>query len=140
MFHFRVRNENGWCHGAKPPKPNIQKIFYKLYKFPNRNQTISTPRLNPLPDLHLEPIKVVICDLSMISNLGAGFSLRCFQRLSHPDIATRRCPLAGQPAHQRSVHSDPLVQRAELLKNLTPARDRETNLSHDGLNPAHVTF
>ena len=64
----------------------------KLYKFPNRNQTISTPRLNPLPDLHLEPIKVVICDLSMISNLGAGFSLRCFQRLSHPDIATRRCP------------------------------------------------
>ena len=136
MFHFRVRNENGWCHGAEPPKPSIQfvnrtarqrkilrrvgarrasrkgkarKILLclavpqiknilnpaergKLYKFPNRNQTISTPRLNPLPDLHLEPIKVVICDLSMISNLGAGFSLRCFQRLSHPDIATRRCP------------------------------------------------
>ena len=102
MFHFRVRNGNGWCHGAKPPKLSIQyiqvKIFRnpaerdKLYKFPNRNQTISTSRLNALPRLHLKPIKVVICDLSMISNLGAGFSLRCFQRLSHPDIATRRCP------------------------------------------------
>ena len=143
MFNFRVRNGNGLCHGAKPPKPNIQyiwitkqyrlrrlaqrggasranfqqkimrteqmilfrnsvninkKIFQnpaerdKLYKFPNRNQTISTSRLNALPRLHLKPIKVVICDLSMISNLGAGFSLRCFQRLSHPDIATRRCP------------------------------------------------
>ena len=26
MFHFRVRNGNGWCHGAKPPKPNIQYV------------------------------------------------------------------------------------------------------------------
>ena len=82
--------------GAMAPSHQNQtfntKNILKLYKFPNRNQTINTPRLNPLPDLHLEPIKVVICDLSMISNLGAGFSLRCFQRLSHPDIATRRCP------------------------------------------------
>jgi len=26
------------------------------------------------------------------SNLGAGFALRCFQRLSAPDVATQRCP------------------------------------------------
>jgi len=28
----------------------------------------------------------------MISHLGTGFALRCFQRLSFPDIATLRCP------------------------------------------------
>ena len=27
----------------------------------------------------------------MISNLGVCFALRCFQRLSDPDIATQRC-------------------------------------------------
>ena len=28
---------------------------------------------------------------SGISNLGAGFALRCFQRLSNPHLGTRRC-------------------------------------------------
>jgi len=28
----------------------------------------------------------------MITHLGAGFALRCFQRLSIPDIATQRFP------------------------------------------------
>ena len=28
------------------------------------------------------------------SNLGEGFALRCFQRLSQPDMATQRLPLA----------------------------------------------
>ena len=26
MFNFRVRNGNGLCHGAEPPKPNIQFV------------------------------------------------------------------------------------------------------------------
>jgi len=52
---------------------------------------ISTPRLNALLRLHLEPINLVIYKESMISNLGVGFALRCFQRLSDPDIATQRC-------------------------------------------------
>jgi hypothetical protein len=26
------------------------------------------------------------------SNLGTGFALRCFQRLSQPDLATQQCP------------------------------------------------
>ena len=29
--------------------------------------------------------------LMRMANLGAGFALRCFQRLSDPDLATRRC-------------------------------------------------
>ena len=44
--------------------------------------------------------------------------------------------LAEQLAHQRSVHSGPLVL-GQLLSN--PYAQRiETDLSHDGLNPAHV--
>jgi len=44
-----------------------------------------------LPRLHLPPIKVVFSDRTKSPNLGMGFSLRCFQRLSLPDIATQQC-------------------------------------------------
>jgi hypothetical protein len=54
-----------------------------------------------------------------------GFALRCFQRLSRPHIATRRLPLAGQPVHQRCVHSGPLVLGAAPLKPPAPAVDRD---------------
>ena len=53
---------------------------------------ISTPRLNASLRFHLVPINVVISYGSQtIPNLGVGFPLRCFQRLSIPDIATRQC-------------------------------------------------
>ena len=51
---------------------------------------ISTPRLKWLPILHLEPINVVVFNEPITPNLGVGFALRCFQRLSLPYIATRR--------------------------------------------------
>ena len=42
--------------------------------------------------LHLQPINVVIFhDPLKKSHLVAGFALICFQRLSHPDVATQRC-------------------------------------------------
>src|SRR5690554_600815 len=48
-------------------------------------------------------------------------------------IQTRRgypaLPLAGQLVHQRSVHSGPLVLRAELLKSPTPTTDRDRTVS-----------
>ena len=59
---------------------------------------ISTARLNVLPRLHLPPIHAVVsCGPSGTlrygrSHLGGGFPLRCFQRLSLPDVATLRCP------------------------------------------------
>jgi len=62
-------------------------------------------------------------------NLRAGFPLRCFQRLSVPDIATRHLPLARQPIHQRSVHPGPLVLGAAPVKSLTPASDRDRTVS-----------
>ncbi len=69
-----------------------RKAKYVITTFPNRNRLISTPRLNALLRVHLEPINVVICyEPQTIPHLGDGFSLRCFQRLSVPDIATLRC-------------------------------------------------
>ena len=45
------------------------------------------------PFVHLQPINVVVYnDPQWKSNLGASFALRCFQRLSTPNAATRPCP------------------------------------------------
>ena len=45
------------------------------------------------PFVHLQPINVVIYnDSQRKSNLEASFALRCFQRLSEPNAATRQCP------------------------------------------------
>ena len=45
--------------------------------------------------------------------------------------------LAVEPIHQRFVHFGPLVLETNLLKNQR-LQQIKTNLSHDGLNPAHV--
>lgn len=58
-------------------------------------------------------------------HLGACLALRCFQRLSQPDLATQRMLLAEQLVHHRSVHSGPLVLRATPLKFPTRAVDRD---------------
>ena len=61
------------------------------------SRAISTGQLNTSPCLHLQPINLVVYQGSTgdcsqgKSYLGWGFVLRCFQRLSLPDIATRRC-------------------------------------------------
>jgi hypothetical protein len=60
-----------------------------------------------------------------ISNLGVCLALRCFQRLSRPDVATQRMLLAEQLVHQRSVHSGPLVLRATPLKYPARVVDRD---------------
>src|SRR5438105_3438149 len=58
---------------------------------------ISTGRLNVLPRLHLRPINVVVYHgpylvTSGRSHLGTSFALRCFQRLSFPQVANQQCP------------------------------------------------
>jgi len=50
-----------------------------------------------LPRVHSGPINLVFYQGSSLRrgrrpNLGEGFALRCFQRLSRPDTATQRCP------------------------------------------------
>jgi hypothetical protein len=63
------------------------------------------------------------------SNLEASFPLRCFQRLSLPDVSYSAMPLARQLTHQRSVHPGPLVLGADPLKTLTPTADRDRPVS-----------
>ena len=66
---------------------------------------ISTGRLNASQRLHPRPIYPVVFRTSYfhywnkVSHLGGGFPLRCFQRLSGPNMATRLMRLAPQPVH-----------------------------------------
>jgi hypothetical protein len=62
-------------------------------------RSVSTPRLHPSLDFHLEPINgsssrdlTGFCHES--THLEVGFPLRCFQRLSSPHLATLRLLLA----------------------------------------------
>jgi hypothetical protein len=61
--------------------------------------------------------------------LEVGFPLRCLQRLSLPNVATQRLPLAGQLVHQRFVHFGPLVLKAAPLNHPTPMADRDRTVS-----------
>src|SRR5688500_20410229 len=60
-------------------------------------RAISTARLRILLFLHLQPINVLVSNGPSEGlppgkiRLEGGFPLRCFQRFSGPDIATRRC-------------------------------------------------
>ena len=55
-------------------------------------RAISTSQLNALLRLHLWPIDVVVFhDSQARPGFEGGFPLRCFQRLSFPYLATRRC-------------------------------------------------
>ena len=59
---------------------------------------ISTRPLSPLPGVHVGPINPMVCGGPYPINVGgrphleAGFPLRCFQRLSLPDVANQPCP------------------------------------------------
>jgi hypothetical protein len=96
---------------------------------------VSTAQLHPLPGFHLRPIKPVVSrrpypvQAGGGPHLGVGFPLRCFQRLSRPDVGYPAMPLARQPAHQRSVHPGPLVLGAAPLKPPTPTADRDRPVS-----------
>ena len=67
-----------------------------LLKFSSSPRPISINKLNMLPCLHLWPINLVVFKGSYsikdeISYLEGGFTLRCLQRLSVPDLATLQC-------------------------------------------------
>ncbi|HAP65424.1 TPA: hypothetical protein DCZ85_01835 [Candidatus Uhrbacteria bacterium] len=47
--------------------------------------------MNSLPSLHLVPINLIVSEVSKKINLKVDFPLRCFQRLSEPDVATQPC-------------------------------------------------
>ena len=97
-------------------------------------RSIRTRLLNTLLCVHIVPItEWSTQDLTRLfcekSYLEVYFALRCFQRLSRPDIATQRLRLAAQLVHQRSVHPGPLVLGTAPLKLLTPTTDRDRTVS-----------
>ena len=98
-----------------------------------RARPISTASLHLLPNVHGPPIDPIIFRGSppptmggWIPHLGVGFALRCGQRFSVPNLASQRCAGRRNWAHQRFVHSGPLVLGAAPLKYppLTTERDR----------------
>ena len=61
------------------------------------SRPVSNATLKALLPLHVHPIKLVVFKWSSgikdpgTSHLQGGLALRCFQRLSFPDVATQRC-------------------------------------------------
>ena len=99
---------------------------------------ISTTRLNTLPCVHLSPINVLVSDGPEVRvNLEVGFALRCFQRLSDPNIATQPCRWRDN-WYTRGSSTPVLSYLMQLLSTLIRPRRIGTELSHDVLNPAHV--
>ena len=101
-----------------------------ISRFPNRNRAISTPQLNILLRFHLVPINVIISHgPQTISNLGTGFPLRCFQRLSIPNIATGRSSWRQSP-YTRGSFTPVLSYQERISSNINACSRQETNLSY----------
>ena len=87
LFHDRVRFRclcfsDVWLKGRRGGLPRAAASF----------RAISAARLNASPRSHLRPINVVVSHgPPRRPHLGVGFALRCLQRLSLPDAATRPC-------------------------------------------------
>lgn len=69
--------------------------------------------------------------------LGAGFPLRCFQRLSLPNVANRPCHWRDN-RHTRGSSTQVLSYYGQASSTFQRAQRIETKLSHDVLNPARV--
>src|SRR5215510_10728521 len=111
-FHGRVRNGIG-CgplaittrSSKRERSPMIDDADKCVMKLSHRNlslrataalvqaeRAISTGKLRTLLRFHTRPINVMVYHGSSgRTRFEVGFSLRCFQRLSRPHIATRRC-------------------------------------------------
>jgi hypothetical protein len=112
--------------------------FSVLWASDQADRAIRTGRLNALLRFDLRPIDVVVCHGSSgRTGFEGGFPLRCFQRLSRPHMATRRC--RGRDNRCTRGASIPVLsywgQRLAILQH---PRQIGTELSHDVLNPAHV--
>ena len=71
------------------------------------------------------------------TNLQASFPLRCFQRLSLPNVANRPCRWRDN-RHTRGPSTQVLSYYGQASSGFQRAQRIETKLSHDVLNPAHV--
>ena len=96
---------------------------------------IRTGLLRPSRALRTRPVHPVVfrgpsaCSRTGRNDLRGGLALRCLQRLSRCGVATRRCPLAGQPEHQRPPAPGPLVLGGDPVNSPAPAEDKDRTVS-----------
>ena len=118
--------------------PTHQRVGKSVPRSP-----VSTGRLHPSRDFHLRPIEHVFnmratdTEVPRNPNLGAGFPLRCFQRLSLPNVANRPCRWRDN-RHTRGPSTQVLSYYGQASSGFQRAQRIETKLSHDVLNPARV--
>ena len=96
---------------------------------------IRTGKVKPSLTLRFRPVNPVVfrgpseCLRTGTDYLRGGLALRCFQRLSRRGVATRQCPLAGQPEHQRPPAPGPLVLGSAPVNRPPPAEDKDRTVS-----------
>ena len=140
-MHDRVRDGNGWDRGALGHQCGVCASPQKR-QHDDKEEWMANKGLDRLVRLSSTGYPASTCRLSTrsspwgltshaseTSHLGEGFALRCFQRLSRPDIATELLLRAEQLAHQRSVHPGPLVLGTAPRKRLAPTTDRDRTVS-----------
>ena len=116
--------------------PFLKNLFW------SSPRPISSSPLHTLLHFHFCPIYLVVfkgsyCLTAGISHLEGGFTLRCLQRLSLPDLATRLCHWYDN--RSTSGPSSPVLSYwGQLLSDILRPRRIGTELSHDVLNPARV--
>ena len=127
--------EMGTGRSRGPKAPTTSRTPRPFTTFTGeRSRPISRVSLRPLPGVHGLPIHPLVWWGSDggaeappgIPDLGVGFALRCGQRFSAPNLASQRCIGQHNWAHQRFVHSGPLVLGVAPRKDppLTTERDR----------------
>ena len=98
---YKVSPEHSKIAGRKSRRSRMSVVahVFKHYKhYGQASRPISTGKLHALLRLHIRPINLVVYQGSLGAyaygrpHLEAGFTLRCFQRLSLPNIATQLCP------------------------------------------------
>ena len=133
--HSLPSNEKPPQDETRPPNKGIGKSVPR--------SPVSTGRLHPSRGFHLRPIEHVFnmratgTEVPRNPNLGAGFPLRCFQRLSLPNVANRPCRWRDN-RHTRGPSTQVLSYYGQASSGFQRAQRIETKLSHDVLNPARV--
>ncbi len=86
-----IKEPKGSLTTAHKGKILQTSLTEKMLRIKSRT-SISIAELNTLLRLYPRPINVVVYhDSSGRVHLGRGLALRCFQRLSFPNIATQQC-------------------------------------------------
>jgi len=93
-----------------------------------------------LPRLHTQPINLVVFQGShRRTHLRSGFTLRCIQRLSLPNIATRRYRWRDNLTLEVSP-TGPLVLGSDSVNSPTPTPDRDRTVSRRSKPSSRTTL